>query len=192
MMAMFGFSRNPPAPQVLDLQKAHKKSSATRNRAVRQASFAVLIVLILAGVVSVAWFSWPKNSAVPSKYRHAFSFPVYYPAARKIPSGYFLNTDSFTSPTNNVLLYSVRHGRDKIVFSLQQKPSANELSDFNTQRIPLHTDIHTALGTAVVGAIGNQSITSLPTQDNTWIIITAPYNQNQGQLNQLMNSLKKT
>lgn len=165
----------------------------------------LIIVFVIAGVATGAWLHWrphqthtlPKPaSPVPAAVSQAVSFPVYYPDQAKLPAGYVLDLNSFKTPVKNGVAYSVSYGNNqKLVFSLQAKPSANELESFKANYIPLRIDYQTDIGQAEIGAYNNhgnvQTLISLPTKTNTWIIITAPYDTNQDKLKKVLNSLKQ-
>jgi hypothetical protein len=131
-------------------------------------------------------------SPVPQNLTTSVSFPIYYPDPQKLPAGYSLDKTSFTSPTKNVVLYTVNYGQNKkLIFSLQPRPSDNDLKNFNTQRIPIHIEFQSNLGNAELGIIGNQAIVSLPTNDNLWIIVTGPQNLTEKQVAPVLNDLIK-
>lgn len=141
------------------------------------------------------WF-YMKNarSPIPKNISQSVSFPIYYPDQKKLPQGYTLSLKSFTSPQKGVILYSVKYKGKKLVFSLQKKPSDNDIQSFYLNYIPLRNKMQTQLGQAEIGAYrsgGNlQTVVSLPTNKGTWLIITAPYDINQNQLKQILDSLK--
>jgi len=150
---------------------------------------AALLVLIGS---SSAWFYIHHNSSpVPKSISQSVTFPVYYPAPQKLPNGYTLNLNSFKTPVKNGVTYTVSYDNNKqIVFSIQPKPSASELQTFNGNYLPLKTSYQTAVGQAEIGAYNLKTLVSLPTNSSTWIIITAPSNINQGQLKQVLSSIK--
>ena len=159
----------------------------------RQWALSGLTCLLLAGGAGgfVIFSQSADASPIPSSYKSAVDYPVYYPDPSKLPANYHLNTNSFSTPAKGIILYTLS-GKSGTVLnvSLQDKPSASNLKAFNSQRIPLHTTVDTPVGQAVVGAIGNQSVVSLPTSSKTWIIVTAPYDIDQSQLDQVLKSFK--
>jgi len=127
---------------------------------------------------------------VPLAIRRSVRFPVYYPNPAQLPAGYRLDTASFTS-SSLVVVYDVDYGHgQKLAFSVQQKPSRTAIQAFYANHLPLHTTISTAAGTATIGAIGSQTIASLPTNSQTWLIIAGPLNINQQQLSQVLHSIQ--
>jgi len=56
--------------------------------------------------------------------------------------------------------------------------------------MPLHTTLNTNVGVATIGALNNQSVVSLPTNTNAWLLITAPGNTNQDNLKTIIKSLE--
>jgi hypothetical protein len=154
----------------------------------------ILIVLGLAG----SWF-WRQTRphVVPKAIAAGVNFPIFYPLQSKLPVGYTLNRNSFKRPIQNGVTYTVSNSMgQQLVFSLQQKPSANDLQNFQTNYIPLHNIFLTSNGQALLGAYNTktntETLVSLPIDNaNTWIVLTAPYNINQSQLHQVLNSLQR-
>jgi hypothetical protein len=157
-----------------------------------------LIVLVLAGALAgaVVLSQQPKKtrgpiSPVPASISHAVNFKVYYPDQSKLPVGYIFDKNSFANPVKNGISYSVNYGNgSKIVFSLQTKPSDNELQTFNGNFIPLRIDIQTPLGQAESGVYREKTLASLPITNGPWVVVTAPKDINQQQLKQILSSLK--
>lgn len=136
----------------------------------------IALALIVLGAISSRYYMQRTKSPIPSNITKTVNFPLYYPNQKKLPVGYKLDTNSFQTPSQNVVVYSVIYSsQKKLVFSLQQKPSTDELASFNKQYLPIHRQVLTQVGTATEGAIGQQTVVSLPADtDNTWIIITGP------------------
>ena len=156
------------------------------------------VLVILAAAGGSYWYVSRNSSPVPRNIQSKVDFPIYYPDQKKLPTGYRLNPDSFKAPQANGVVYEVDYGNGKrMVFSVQPKPSDNALQTFNSSYIPLRTDYQTPSGTAEIGAyndngkITTETLVSLPTNDKTWLLITAPYDINQAQLKQVLSSLKK-
>jgi hypothetical protein len=153
-------------------------------------------LLVLTGGGAGGWFFTHRSvSPVPKNIQSAVSFPIYYPDQKKLPTGYTLDLQSFKVPQKNGVAYSVDYGlSQKLIFSVQPKPSNAELESFNASYIPLRNDYQTPVGKAEIGAYNShgvlESLISLPTNGSTWLIITAPYNVNQDQLKQVLQSIK--
>ncbi len=118
------------------------------------------------------------------------NYDIYYPDQKLLPSGYTLDKNSFNS-TDQAFVYSVSYGNNqKIIFSDQTKPTTSQIQSFYAKAIPLHNTLKTNVGAAAIGIIKFQTVVSLPTNTNAWIIATAPLNINQTQLNQVIKSIK--
>lgn len=180
----------PPAEPKAAQRPVKKRffTSAWKRKSLFAGMAGFILIVIIAG--GVLYLINSHSSPVPSQLTKDVNFPIYYPDPKKLPAGYTLDRGSFTSPAPGVILYAVNYNGGKLIFSIQQKPSASELKSFNTQRIPLHTSLKTKVGEAVIGAIGNQSIVSLPTNSNAWIIVTAPYATDQAKLADVLNVLR--
>jgi len=174
---------------------------ATKSRKNLWLIVVLVLFLVIAGT-AVGWAHWhqPKKPAqapfVPASISQAVDFPVYYPEQAKLPAGYTLDKGSFSSPVKNGVTYSVSYGANKkIVFSLQTKPSDNELQSFNSNYIPLRNDYQTPNGQAEIGAYNNhgtlETLASLPVSNGPWIIMTAPQDIDQNQLKQVIASLRR-
>lgn len=138
-----------------------------------------------------------NSSPVPKSVQKAVSFPVYYPDQKKLPKGYRLDETSFTSPVKNGVSYEVKYGDGKkIVFSGQAKPSNKDLEFFYRSYLPLRYDINMPIGKAEVGAYNNKgkvtTLVSLPINNSSaWLVITAPSDINQDDLEQVLRSIKR-
>ncbi|MDB5182323.1 MAG: hypothetical protein JWO47_107 [Candidatus Saccharibacteria bacterium] len=180
---------------------AVKKPARTRKKAhgklpvILASVFGTLLVL---GGGYGAWvFLHRVVSPVPKAIRASVNFPVYYPDQKKLPVGYTLDLHSFKNPHPNTLLYNVTYGNGKkLVFALQVKPSDDDIQSFYANLIPLRNKMDVPAGHAEIGAYNNggkidtQSVISLPTATNTWIIITGPGDIDQGQLKQVLTSIR--
>lgn len=159
----------------------------------------VIVLLVIAGLGLAGWAHWHKKTAapqpaklVPLSISQAVNFPVYYPDQARLPAGYVFDTNSFRSPVENGVNYSINYGSgQRIVFTLQPKPSDSELKTFNASYIPLRTDFQTGIGQAEIGTYHQQTLASLPVAKGPWIVITAPPDIDQNQLKQVLQSLKK-
>lgn len=168
--------------------------TSSKRRIVDTLGGLILIVV----VVGLGWLSYYEYSIyhrastpipVPLSIRQEVNFTVYYPVQSKLPTGYTLDTNSFTGD-NNVVVYVVRYGNQKLTFSVEQKPSNSDIQAFYAQHMPLHSTVSSPAGTAAIGSINNQTVVSLPTKTNAWLLITCPLNVNSQQLDQVIRSLK--
>lgn len=150
------------------------------------------VIIITAGIGSWLYMN-SVRSPVPKNISKQVNFPIYYPDQKKLPPGYTLSKSSFKSPQPGAVLYVVYYDKNqKLVFSVQQKPSDSDLAAFVKNYIPIHRQVLTLVGTATIGAIGKQTVVSLPTDSNTWIIVTAPANvYGTDALAQVLKALKK-
>jgi hypothetical protein len=147
------------------------------------------LVIGVAGLIVFIVFSGlrpPKHNAPHSNFT-ASSFRVYYPNQSKLPSGYKFNNNSKSN--KQTVIYTVGSATHQLVFTIQQKPSSETLQNFLTHVIPLHTSLATSIGSAEIGAANNETIVSLPTDSNAWILVTATYNTPSNQLDQILLSL---
>ncbi len=168
--------------------------STTKKRFPLKLVIAIIIVILAVCATGIIlWFVIvQKTSPVPRSIRQSVPFSVYYPDQYKLPRGYTLDLNSFRS-SSQAVIYTVSYADSKkLVFSLQKKLSDNGMSDFYAHNMPLRINVSTAVGTAAIGSINTQSVVSLPTTGNTWLLITAPSAIDQTQLKQVVESIKKS
>jgi hypothetical protein len=175
----------PPAPENKPRYPAPKIKREKKKLLI---IFAVLLVLASAAAYLLLK---PAKSPIPPDIKKSVSFPIYYPDPAQLAPGYSLQLSSF-QVREKALLYSVTYAgnQKKLVISETAKPTPDVINFFLTQRIPLHYELHTPVGTASVGAIGSQTVISLVANDKTWLIITGPANLLQKQLEPVLKILK--
>jgi hypothetical protein len=166
-------------------------SSGNRNRLKKYLILLTLIILIAAGF-SLWQHKQQTKSPVPANIQKAVPYQIYYPDKTRLPQGYYIDQTSFANPVKNGVTYSVVDPSNrKLVFSLQQRPSDNDLTSFYGSYIPVKIELDTDNGKAESGIYNQKSLISLPIRDGPWVIITAPKDINQAQLKQILSSLKK-
>ena len=131
---------------------------------------------------------------MPTSLRKTVQFDVYYPDSKKLPVGYNLDRNSFSS-NNQAILYTISGKTGKINVSVQQRPSDSDIKGFYAVHLALRNNLSLPIGTAAIGAINNganlYSFVSIPTNTNAWIIVNGPANINQDDLKQILRSFKK-
>ena len=188
--------------------KSHQMNSSDENELIKiknslrlikriVSTFIVLLAIILIGALGIYFYhhsSATKQVAVnpvPINIRGKVKFDVYFPVQSKLPNGYSLDINSFTA--NNVaVIYSVDFKSNiKLTFSIQQKPSPSDIQLFYSKYLPLHLIVNTPIGIGSIGVIGSQTVASLPTNTNSWVLITGPKNTNTNDLINILKSMKK-
>jgi len=152
----------------------------------------VAVLLIAAG--GGLWLYLNRYTGpIPADIRAKAHFDLYYPDPAKLPKGYWLDTKSFKYISDGpAVIYSVRYGNgQKLVFSVQPKPQGKQIEQFAKTQIPLHLETSTPVGKALIGAIKDRSVNSLPTSGNSWVIVTGPINTDQERLKQTLKALVK-
>jgi hypothetical protein len=148
------------------------------------------LLVVMAG--AAAWLWLVPRDPVPADVKQAVNFPVYYPQQDKLPAGYVLDTKSFVA-SDQAVIYAINYGdNQKLVVTVQKRPTDDELAVFYKNSIPIHKDVLTLTGKAAVGAVGEQTMVSLPTSDRSWLIMTGPADINRDQLTQVLQSIVKT
>ncbi|HEX8763308.1 MAG TPA: hypothetical protein VF733_06165 [Candidatus Saccharimonadales bacterium] len=131
-----------------------------------------------------------RPSAVPATIRRHAKFAIFYPEASKLPNGYILDAHSF-SGNDQAVVYSVTYNTDqKIAFTVQKKPSEDELKAFYANQIPIRNEAKVPAGTAAIGVLNNQTFVSLPTESDAWLLITAPKDIDQNNLKRVLQVIR--
>ena len=175
-------------PNTLDL----RQSQPVRAASVWPKRF-IWLLLGLALVAALIWgalqFWQIVSNPVPASIRRAAGFNIYYPLSSKLPAGYKLDSSSFKS-SDSAVLYRISGGGGQLVVSEQKKPGDDQIALFYKNYMPLHNDVQLSIGKAAIGVIGQQTVVSIPTDNDSWILITAPRDINQDTLKTILNSLK--
>ncbi len=158
---------------------------------------AVLVVMIaVLGSWRVFVFEQKPSAAIqnpsvlPASVRSQVNFPIPYPEQKKLPAGYTLNLSSF-SATDQVVVYSIAYDQDKrIAITVQKKPSDDELKAFYANQIPIRNEVKVPAGMAAIGVINDQTFASLPTQEDAWLLITAPKDIDQNNLKRVLQAMR--
>lgn len=182
------------------LSSTQEKRPSDHKRRPKRERRSFIAIVIVASTVAIAILAVlviaRKNhtpappAVVPQHIAQSVSFPVYYPDPQELPSEFMLDRGSF-SAANQAVVYSVVYDTNKtIAFTVQEKPSENDLKTFYVNQLPLRNEIKVPAGTAAVGVLNNQTLVSLPTNENAWLLITAPLDVNQDHLQELLGAIK--
>jgi len=151
------------------------------------------MIIILIGLAIWSVTKQPGGTLpypIPKSEAKQLGFDIYYPSQKQLPAGYTLNMRSFET-TNQVLIYSVSYGvNQKIIFSDQVKPSNSQIQAFYTRDLPLNTTLQTSVGLATIGAVNLETVVSIPTNTNSWLIITSPGSIKQNLLDSVLKSIE--
>lgn len=186
-------------PNFLDLRKSYlsrTKLLITNARATVKASIrnnklvSSFMALLIIGVLLFVLSNLKTYDPIPESIQRSVSFSLYFPDSNKLPFGYSLDKNSFSS-NGQAVLYTVNRGNTRLIFTIQSRPTNLQIQSFYTNHMPLHNNVNTPVGTAAIGVINNETVASLPTDSNAWILITAPINFNQNLLNQTLQSITK-
>jgi len=150
-------------------------------------------VIIIVAALSV-WLMTKQPSGtlpypIPKSEANGLGFDIYYPSQKLLPAGYTLDKGSFVI-TNQVLIYSISYGNQKIIFSDQMKPSSTQIQAFYTKILPLNTTIQTNIGLATIGAVNLRTVVSIPTNTNAWLIASTAGKINQNVLDNVLKSIE--
>jgi hypothetical protein len=176
----------------LRLAKSKVKKSPQRLFRPVLAVFSVcagIVIIFLLVTLYRHHMSTVSSDPIPLATRQKVSFPIYYPDQAKMPHGYKFSLNSLTA-SNQAVVYVVTYGKgQRIVFTVQQKPSETDLKGFYATHMPLYTQFQASGGTAADGVINGEVVVSLPTNSKAWLLITAPLNVSQPQLHKVVQSL---
>ena len=147
---------------------------------------AVICAAIAATAILVVSLHKSQHDPLPANIKQEASFPLYYPT--KVPNGFHFDQAAYDSSTKVITYdYSTVNG-NKIFFSLQPKPAHFNFDDFNNKQITGASQVTTPLGTATVGVLQKQTVSSIVTKD-TWILIGAGTHVNLQQIEQVSQNL---
>lgn len=171
-------------------QIRRRRFRAVRSHWVRLAGAAVATGIILGGLL--VFLHWHTRDPVPESIRSAVSFPVYYPDPRLMPIDFSTVSNSFTTTANHsVVIYEVRgKTRQLINVSVEQKPSASVLAKLSATVLPSHVKLTTEAGHIQAGTGNHELVGSLVTNQNSWVLVTAPLSLTVPVLTQFMKSLQ--
>jgi len=159
----------------------------------RRVVLGMVILVGIFGVGAVGYIYFKSNNAKSSTLS-AFSqpidarltIPVYYP--QDLPAGYIYNNDSKILKTN-VFYYSVTGPRNSLFHVTQQPiPESFDFATFNKKLLTPDT-FNATSGTVTAGEVGVNTIGSVKTDKNTWIIINSSAPNSVTQLETVARSL---
>lgn len=166
----------------------HRPWLALANR--KNSLIAIVSLIVIGGAVGTVALRPQSADPVPVSIRHALKFDVYYPKDT-VPKSHAFNSSDFSIQDNGLALtFAVGvPGGPNLVISEQTKPTSEALALFYKTRMPLTVPIYSPVGTAQLGGLNNETVVSLPTTTNTWIIATAPFNADQGKIKQILSTM---
>jgi hypothetical protein len=136
----------------------------------------VVAVLVLGGGLYTFQHRKPaRNCDFPKDITQASTgLKLYCPDAAKLPGGITVDLAKASSSANAVI-YPIHDGPTTLSASLQPKPTADQLTNFVANIIPLHFDANTSIGKGAIGVTNQgRSLLELPTTSSTWILVTGP------------------
>jgi hypothetical protein len=155
--------------------------------------FSLKLVIICVVVICVVgggiFFALNRSGHDPLPYtvKQQAHFQLYYPTF--VPDGFRFDEAAYDPSTKVVTYdYSTING-NRIYFSLQPKPAGFNFDKFNKKQLTGTSQVATPLGTATVGVLQEQTVSSIVT-DKTWIIISSGEKVSLDQLQQVSKSLK--
>lgn len=126
---------------------------------------------------------------MPSEVSKHVDFPIYYPDPARLPKSYILDRTSF-SATDNAVIYAVRQGDKTLTFSVQARPSDEDLDTFYANQLPLRDEVPTPIGDGAIGGVMGQTFVSIRAE-KAWVIVTAQADINQTDLKAILKSMKR-
>jgi hypothetical protein len=152
----------------------------------------LFIVIVLGGAILI----WSKAQQ-PAKHcdfsptlrQQVGSLKLYCLNASKLPAGVTTQSSRATYG-NGAVLFPIQDGANTLSVTLQPKPTKDQLTNFTANLIPLHFDVNTPVGKAQTGISQGRSLTSLPTNTSTWIILTAPKDYNIDRLTKILKAFQ--
>lgn len=182
---------NRPAEPASHQPASAQHHSVTPRPKKRRRMRIILILLILLAAAGAGGYWYMSNklsSPIPANIRASVSFPLLYPS--KLPAGYHLDNNSFSS-SGGVVLYSAQNGSGtKIAFTVQQRPSGFDFNNFYKQGLTNPSTFDTSLGQAALGTTNGRPLGSLLT-DKSWLLVSSASKSVQSDdLRLILNNLK--
>lgn len=146
----------------------------------------IITALIISSIL--LWLINREASPIPQSIRKQVDFHIYYPDQAKLPQGYSFNASS-VSASDQAIVYRIDHNdKQALAVTVQKKPSLDDLESFVKRQLPLNIKEDTPIGDATIGGIDKQLVVSLPSDTNSWLIITGKSNFDKKVLKQILNS----
>lgn len=146
---------------------------------------AMALIVVMAGA-TVFFARDSQHDPIPASIKQKAGFTLYYP--KSLPAGFHFDEASYDPSTKVVTYDYATNGGNKLYFSLQPKPSSFNFDNFNKKQLSGAHQTSTPIGTATIGILQQETVSSVVT-DKTWIIISAGEKINLDQLEQVSKSL---
>lgn len=145
------------------------------------------VIACLAGIAALFLISNSSRDPFPESVKQQAHFPLYYPT--ELPEGFRFDQAAYDASVNVMTYdYSTPDG-NRIYFSLQPKPKKFDFDRFNKKQLTGTSQVETPVGTATVGVLQEQTVSSVVT-DKTWVLITSGEKVSLQQLQQVSQSLR--
>ena len=129
--------------------------------------FSLVGITVFGAYMTILLLHSRPTIPVPRAISSQVDFPLYYPT--KFPSGFSLDTNSF-SQSNKVVTYTVSYeGNKKLIFNIEVRPTNFDFEGFQSNA----TKISSSIGDAYVGSLGKNTVISITTE-KSWIFIGVP------------------
>jgi hypothetical protein len=144
----------------------------------------VVVAVITGAVIFVVRNS--QHDPLPADVKQEANFALYYP--KEVPSGFHFDQAKYDASTRVVTYDYTTSDGNKLYFSLQPKPAKFNFDNFNKKQLAGAHQTETPVGTATIGILQQETVSSVVT-DKTWIIISAGEKVSLDQLDQVSRSL---
>ena len=154
----------------------------TRFLVVAAGLMAVVIIVVILGL----FLHGRSHDPLPAAIKKEANFTLYYP--KQLPPGFHFDEAKY-DPSTKVVTYDYTNSAgNKIYFSLQPKPANFNFDAFNKKQLSGAHQIDTPVGTATIGILEQETVSSVVT-DKTWLLIGAGEKVSLDQLEQASKSL---
>lgn len=157
-------------PQPRLAKKAVRKHRGRRKGRLKKLLFIIFILLVIGSLGSVGYIYYQNRDVVPKSVLAQANIPILYPA--QLPAGFQINKSSFNVTNGNLIAYYADNSAgDRILFTVQAKPSNFDYDTFYSQSLQNADKFTTDLGEGAVGTAQGRVLGSLTT-DKTWLIVS--------------------
>lgn len=145
----------------------------------------ILVVIVIAVITGLVLHGRSRDP-LPADIKQEAGFRLYYP--EQVPAGFHFDEAKYDSSAKVVTYDYTNTDGNKIYFSLQPKPANFNFNDFNKKQLSGAHQIDTPSGTATIGILQQETVSSVVT-DKSWVLISAGEKVSLDQLEQVSKSL---
>ena len=172
-------ANTPAATNTHNLATVEKRPVSRKpksNRSIKKPLFIITVLLVALGLSAGGFTFYESKQSKSDKTNvlgqatQSVTIPLYYP--KNLPNGYTDNNDSLAIKQN--VFYSSVTGPNNTKFYITQQPIPDNFNFVDFSKKFLNPDTFSSdAGQVVAGQVGSNTIGSIKTNKNTWILINS-------------------